>query len=436
MPDNVKRKWTVFFIIKSVETDSIDDAITMVNELRDIYYGDVVSVVFCVQVVEKWLPALLAGDVNVSEEGNDTRTTAFLCLREDIHGQSRFKNLLVELERRDEFDLTTVSALVEYFEKIIIAKFPSERHLLFTWNHGNGYGIFAGGSSVTVLNDQIARKTIDQHLYIKSVQKAEHFTDAPVEVLSMNELGEALSIAFKTKKIDLVVMMNCYMQYFNTGYALKGSVDYLIAPESYIYFSGYNYSSIISELLRDPDQPSRNLAVHVVQSLEGKQYPSPALREEALAATALVTVDLSLYTEMADHVDELVAKMKVEMPSNMKKLVKARHNTFKVKDALWGVDFFDFLQQLKAQMPRHWQSDLIEKIMRTRKSLVVSAIIGKSLCKKPHGCPMGYMLYFPLVFSGDFYNGEIRKFFGDTSYFLERDWHDFALMFINVPRVT
>src|SRR6266542_1097536 len=106
--------------------------------------------------------------------------------------------------------------------------------MLFTWDHGCAFGIF------------------DPEEYDN--EKARPIKSAPsTDMLMIKELRNAIEGSFEN--VQMLVMMNCWMQSIETNYELKGCVDVLVGPETSIDWLGYNYISIVEKLRED----SKNL---------------------------------------------------------------------------------------------------------------------------------------------------------------------------------
>ncbi len=91
--------------------------------------------------------------------------------------------------------------------------------------------------------------------------KVEFSTDLPVEqafdILTNNELRSAIKESFG--KVDILMMMNCWMMNLDSIYTFTDVVDYLIAPPSDIDEPGYNNYEIINGInsKTTPDELSK-----------------------------------------------------------------------------------------------------------------------------------------------------------------------------------
>ena len=88
------------------------------------------------------------------------------------------------------------------------------------------------------------------------------------EILTNEELASAITKGFDKKKIDVFVMVNCYMQNIISQYALRKCVEYFVAPEGIINEPGYNYPIMLATLMSNPETTGEDLAKLSVTSLK------------------------------------------------------------------------------------------------------------------------------------------------------------------------
>jgi hypothetical protein len=74
-----------------------------------------------------------------------------------------------------------------------------------------------------------------------------------LEILTNQELADAIEAGLKNKKADVLLMMNCNMMNIHTMGTLQGKVNFLIAPESGIDEPGYNYCAILKSITTETD---------------------------------------------------------------------------------------------------------------------------------------------------------------------------------------
>jgi hypothetical protein len=449
-----KRKWTVFFLIKSVE-GSIGDAIEMINAIRrDVDACDYISVIFCLQVLKKNVPAIFSGDPNeIVKNDKLDRTTVFCSLTKSDGQNVQFKSDLKLIAEEDAFDITNPKCIQEFFKEKILDNNRAQRYMLFTWDHGSGYGIFrdvpetplvkildgaielvpARNMSLptpAIVSNNIQNKNAIDQDEVLTMDELATVIDQD-KVLTMDELAAAIGQAFGEEKIELVVMMNCYMQFFDAGYALRKNIKYLIAPESYIFFKGYNYEFIFRKLAREPDLSSRKLAKHIVDSFELKVYDDYFVGISAKATTALFANDVTYYAELADYIDQLAGALEQELNKNKPEIIMARVNTPPVSGASHLVDFFYLLQNLQKSLGNNWQQELVEELLLLKKKTIIAQYIGFDFGNYVGSAnPSGFSIYFPIRLFGQIASREAFNLFQGTSFKLDKNWHKLVMKFV------
>ncbi|MGC4101208.1 hypothetical protein [Ferruginibacter sp.] len=142
----------------------------------------------------------------------------------------------------------------------------------------------------------------------------ENGVEYKVELLSNKELAESIKMGFETKKIDVVVMMNCWMMNIDTMCWLKDSVDILIAPQTGIEFPAYNYKSIM-ECFYDSAKKGEvllpeSLTDSIIDTIKDETGKRAATRE-AIGRWAIFAVKLSSEDKLSRStlIDLLVEKI-------------------------------------------------------------------------------------------------------------------------------
>jgi hypothetical protein len=94
-------------------------------------------------------------------------------------------------------------------------------------------------------------------------------------ILTNKELDQAIKIAYRTNKLDILVMFNCLMQNLYTQYELKESVQYLVAPVTGISYPGYNYRSVFAALQKNITMTTDAVANLFVNTIRDETFPPP-----------------------------------------------------------------------------------------------------------------------------------------------------------------
>lgn len=370
MKSQKKRKWTVFFIIKAVG-GSICETIKMINEVRMQELNSKISVVICLNFAKEHLGPLLTGDESFIPGTGETLTPTTVFLELMPGANTKFPNDLHVILERSTFDITDPYDIEKYFKDHILRTRQASHYLLFTWDHGKGYGIF--------------EDTSDQTDGMKIIHQPE------VKILTMEELKNAISCAFGKRKIDLVVMMNCLMQMVDTGYALRNNAKYLVAPQTDIDFRGYNYSYIFQAILDKPNIKPRKLAKLAVRSFSSKVYINRELGNNIKSKTAIFAVDLRHYTTFGKHIDQLVFHLLSKLNSSdaLTTIRKIRIASM-INSVTNFADLYTFLDLLRSN--KIFDDVYVASLMLSVKDLlVIESYIGDKLTVPT----TGLIIYFP-----------------------------------------
>jgi len=191
--------------------------------------------------------------------------------------------------------------------------------MLFTWDHGYAFGIF------------------DPNEYDK--KEAVPIKSAPTtDMLMVKELAKAIETSFT--KIPMLVMMNCWMQSIETNCQLKDCVDYLIAPETSIDWLGYDYISILNQLISNPKISKEQLATDILK-YSVKRYLK--WKEDKGINVAIDVEELILSAtrpassgKVTNKITELAIALASALPDNVEKIANARRGTIEVTKPYGG----------------------------------------------------------------------------------------------------
>jgi hypothetical protein len=244
---------------------------------------------------------------------------------------------------------TTLQAILNtvktYVRKDMDEKDEDPNVMLFTWDHGCAFGIF------------------DSEEY--DIDTARPIKSAPsTDMLMIKELAPAIQNSFG--KVQLLVMMNCWMQSIETNDQLaikndkgEGIVDILIAPETSIDWLGYNYISIINELIDKyaNDNPDLNsLAAFIIESTK-EMYK----RIDGTSAIKLDELDLCatrplspLLVKLKTQIKQLAISLIKNLNSEIYGITSARAAVNELTEEFGGggrpwcfVDILQFAKNLK-----------------------------------------------------------------------------------------
>jgi len=195
----------------------------------------------------------------------------------------------------------------------IVHNVQSDYTSIVTWDHGSGYSIFsepvpeksARYSYIKSYGDfnmkkkvrskdkvgqsdnelaflkfrqfkQFEKSLINDNKIIDSSDRIGFF-DTSIEnippILTMDELAFAInSICKKRGKVDVLIMLNCFMQNMDTLFALKNSVNYLIASPTIVVTELFDFYKVIPMVANTSNLLPVQLCEIIMDSLKGNSF--------------------------------------------------------------------------------------------------------------------------------------------------------------------
>ena len=397
----------------------------MVNEIRSIPMDNQVRIVLCVNFIRDHLEALLEGDERkLPTRSSEEPTTMFFRLVANDERSSKFQTRLDIIDERKDFDITDPYFLKRYFRHIVLRPNRAQKYLLITWDHGRFFGIFRDEPEGT-LAEPPDTKCEDKNLSRVAINPSDLKREPGAAILTMKELADAIKWSFGDKKIDVMMMVNCFMQSLDAGYALRKRVDYLVAPEGMLYLDGYNYPLLFHVLLSRPDISPEQLAKLAVISFPSKVYADGhmrGLRKKRL--TALFAVDLQYYTLFVTLIDKLVDALLLKIPEVKKILADAKNHSL-VDLNLY--DFFSFISYIESK--DIFKNDALgaSLVLSLREIVVLEGFVG-------NGCPVkspddvisnssGFTVFIPNALPSAGSQTPGLDDFTATEFYRETKWH-------------
>lgn len=285
MSNSIEKEWTVFFLAKAIGKADTENLIDLIKDIEGIDFGDQINVIFCVNFSRVYMDGLMNLDKeSICQDVKANFTTMFFKLIR----RKNLGNRLCLIGEKEDFDITHTEDVSVFFKQYVLEHNLARKYFLFTWDHGNGFRIFSGIGRGGQPSDDSGKN----------------------DILTMDELGTAINHAFDNSKIDLVVMMNCYMQMYDTSYALCHCVDYLVAPQSFVEFNDYDYKGIFDYLANDPQGVTgENMGSYIIENFRQRRFNS---------TVAISCIDLS-YDEAVYDISRNLDSLAKVLIKNVKK---------------------------------------------------------------------------------------------------------------------
>lgn len=410
-------KWTVLFLVHASTKQTRDHVKDLFATLKDAQFSENIKVV------------VLYGGLQYSSN-NDARMQIQVTLHEVALDERTGLPDLKELSIKDcLIDIGDDKILKKIFAKIR-EDFPSERFLLFTWDHGFGFGIFKsnplerrfpganpfGGGFLGNNGNQFAPATQNANEFF--VVNNNYSIETPISVtrdfsqargiikkniktsmLTNDELRNTIKYHSAAPKVDLLVMMNCGMQMIETGYALHDAVNYLVAPETCIFWAGYDYEKIINTLCTNPDIETEDLGVFVLDTIQPYYEKKGSGKYFKDLVVSLITPPGSL--KVKSEIDEIAKRLENSLDESFQQIKELRKRCedltqkYVAGDPYHYVDFLNCIATISSQV----KGLNIIRLEKAMKQYVIHMISGENHSKPSiHdgiGKVNGFTIYFP-----------------------------------------
>ena len=394
----------------------------------------------------------------------DVRVQIQNTLHELIMDQIANSPRLKELPLKDGMgDMGDDKILKKIFAKVR-EDYPSERFLLFTWDHGFGFGIFKANPLERRFPDTnpFGGRTFgnDSNRFVPAAQNTNDFVvinnnyalqgQGPVNrdfrqvrgvqkrnvktsMLTNDELRNTIKYYTAAPKVDLLVMMNCGMQMIETGYALHDVVEYLVAPETCIFWAGYDYGKIINKLCTSPDIDTDALGVFVLDTIKpyyekkgsGKYFKDLVV---SLVKPPVSSKIKSVIDEIAKHLEDSLTDSFHQIKA-LRKGCEDLTKKYVSGTPYYYVDFLNCIASISSQV----KGINMNKLENVMKQYVIHMISGENHSKPSlHngiGQVNGFTIYYPLTAQQadeDFYyEWFYRAGNQETLFASDSSWKDF-----------
>ena len=399
-------KWTMIFLIRCTEDgNQILNCVRMLEDLLSMELPDERSVIIWLNMDVLAIPEVDPTYVPPANAEPGKNISRFYKLENDSHSRGSRKSRLVWLGNDMEaFFITRSEHVQAFFSQYVIGPgYTGEKNVLFTWGHGMPYGIFWG-------------------------------SDAPdpgqeYDMLNGTRLMNAIVNSFGPtgKKIDVLIMMNCFIQFLDFAYCMFGAgVSYLAGSPAGSDFVGLNYTAIFSALFRNPPIPDADLGGLAVTSIrQPGSHVNDRLKQ--LEGTTVYTNVLGGYQQLTDLVNQLGAALSVKMQVDLPGIQTALTNCGKINIFYHVVDFFSFVRALKKEFGDSWEKPLIDSILAQQALHFPKAYSfagnnvdlngyypsGFLVCLPDHGTPAGELVYYQMYFEQGGTSPYLSPFVGD-----------------------
>ncbi|MDW3210643.1 MAG: clostripain-related cysteine peptidase [Reichenbachiella sp.] len=324
-------------------------------------------------------------------------TTAFFKLEMD---QSLRKNRLKVVAENNKFDISHPDHVKSYFKKEVLNKNYAKKYLLFTWDHGDGFGIFESIGKVPGYDGDQSTK----------------------QILSMKELRQAIEGALGGVKVDLLVMMNCYMQNIDTAYSLRNCVEYLVAPQTELGFDEYRYGEFFSVLANHPEMDAKLLSRIIIEKFH-------RTKDEIDDDVSISVCHLSMVESISGLLellaDELEKRIELEGTDLLNTIFEEAQS---VHESKGFIDFFSLLNQIY-QFGNENERSILDELIPKFYGMIIDSFVKLDdavHCKYKSHYGMSTYTPFSVKLTWDplffFKKKRMDRFMNSTEFALENRW--------------
>jgi hypothetical protein len=342
----MKQKWTILFLVHAEDDKTRRYSNLLLQELSATNHAEHLRI-FILR--------------NTYRYNNEENMNAILS--ELIYNEVRQKKELHLVNDFGKINLGDPDTLSEIFDFVKNSTGEETRFLLVTWDHGYTFGIFNGTINKSVFDFELnsnkkhiaitnlkgavkrLREERDQNKSLDTVieefkfnnrsdEKSIEYSDEllkdlalsdDTDMLTPEEIAQALKKSF-TKKIDVLIMMNCWMQSVDTCYALQDTVEILVAAESTMDFIGYDYIDFINEICSDSKITNTHLSSRVISQIRSKYKKLNT--EIAFNEIAVSAINLSEVTMLKNMMDNFSNSLSLAIRTNLLDVNKGRATSY------------------------------------------------------------------------------------------------------------
>lgn len=426
-----KYRWTAIFLIRGSK-GMVDAMIQVVNQLLQVEKTNAVAVILCIKIQAENIPQHFPRKRDGVQEG---WTTLFYMLASTEAGC--FLQLITE---NANFDIRKQSDVSGFFQKNVLSNALANEYMIFTWDHGQPFGVFAGGEEelrtpTELDNDALTKKIksetspllfhfkiwerLQQEINAERIE-VDSLTDLPnqefLNIFTITELKNAIQWAFGDKKIGIIVMANCNLQFFDTGYELSACAQYLVAFETEFYFkNSFDYKTII-ERASGVAASSEMLAKLAVTTFGMETDKESEVMKNSVA---LFANNLSHYPQMAELIGSLAEALANLLPDNFEKIKDAVNSCGYITPNIPEyclIDFRKFIVNLNRFVPEAFHLISYQLFISILDSIVIESFVGAEFLKNDASLisPSCFSVYLPKE-PGDYQTSFLDNYMQNTS---------------------
>jgi hypothetical protein len=445
-----KFKWTAIFLIKGA-ADNLRAFTQMLDQLATTNLSPDVAVVLCINIRAEIAPTTLPLATVLGPNDTLIRKPGWTTLFCNLESVADGNNIFNPICESREFRMDKEEDITVFFKQRVLSQFAAERYILFTWDHGQPFGIFPDTNQNSVVRSPLENLHLNAFHFLQQKQleterlvraAAPMPADDALPMLTATELKQAIQWAFDGQNLDVLVMSNCFLQFFDTGYELSRCTDYLVTFETIMYFNNsFNYKNILQAMADNSAMTPETLSKIIVNDFAATFPDNAESRDEV----ALFANDLSWYPALARMIDRLAGMLTAAIPDHREKIFRAASKCEYISPGIpmfCLLDFRNLVVNFYHEMPELIPEKFFNTLIAMMDQVVVSSFIGKEFLEAgnlPGVNPSGFSIYFP-IFSEDYRTSFLDNFMTESSLspteFIQHfGWDQFIKSYIQAEEV-
>lgn len=444
-----KFKWTAIFLIKGA-SDNIRAFTQLLDQLATANVSNDIAVVLCINIHAEIAPPVLPLATTVGPNNIPVRKPGWTTLFCNLESVADGNNIFNPICESREFRMDKEEDITVFFRQRVLSQFAAERYILFTWDHGQPFGVFPNTNQDSTQSPLENLQLNAFHFRQQKQLQTERLTGAATPIaaddalpmLTATELKQAIQWAFDGQKLDILVMSNCFLQFFDTGYELSDCIDYLITFETIMYFNdSFNYKNILEVMANNTAITPETLSKIIVNDFAATLPANTASRQEV----ALFANDLSWYPALARMIDRLAGILTKAIPDHRDKILAAVSKCEYISPGIpmfCLLDFRNLVMHLYQEMPELISEKFFNTLITILDQVVVGSFIGEGFQESDTLTainPSCFSIYFP-VLSEDYRTSFLENFMTESSLspteFTKRfGWDQFIKEYIQAEEV-
>ncbi len=323
-------KWKITFLIQNVSSSPTSDDFfeKLINELISLNFDDPIIIYLVITLNNN--SQLISANMEMPEKISDKLFSITIRLVPGAGKPNKFRKI-------NSYETLNLG-FKEDLKTLLKDTAPQKAHkeMIITYDHGAGLCFFPRFENLVKLvssNLRLPQFIEDKKpMYVQNEFKLMEFKGIDKEptytLMSVDDFKAAFE-NYSTKKIDVLVMMNCWMLMLDNCVTLSSVFKNIVSSSSTIGFNGYNYQEILDSIKRD-----KNIADIVNSVVESSKHIEGTGR--VAEQNAIFGISTKYYSFISFLFNFLLINMSFNLKNKKQKIINDRKAS--VPWVFWGFD--------------------------------------------------------------------------------------------------